>query len=98
MTTLYQDDEESPFDERGILRDGRSVTVQMSMRDRLENQHRLRIVDASGDPLGLHRPGFRVPARKDAMLQDALDDAAKARAAWLDELCNAWRGPSKEVS
>jgi hypothetical protein len=98
MTALYHDDEDSLFDERGILKEGRSVTVRMSMRDSLENQRRLRIVDASGDPLGLHRPGFRVPARNDAMLQDALDDAAKARADWLDALCNAWRGPSKEAS
>ena len=97
MTTLYHDDEDSPFDERGILRDGRSATVRMSMRDGGDHQRQLRIVDASGDPLGLHRPGFRVPARKDAMLQDALDDAAKARAAWLDDLRNAWQGPSKKV-
>jgi hypothetical protein len=86
MATPYHDDEDSPF-----------VTVRMNMRDSVDNQRQLRIIDASGDPLGLHRPGFRVPARCDAKLQDALDDAAKARAAWLDELCNAWRGPSKKA-
>jgi hypothetical protein len=98
MTTPYHDDEASPFDEHGILKEGRSATVSMSTRDGGDHQRQLRRIDASGDPLGLHRPGFRVPARNDAMLQDALDDAAKARAAWLDELCNAWRSPSKEAS
>jgi hypothetical protein len=60
MTTLYHDDEDSPFDERGFLRDDRSATVRMSMRDGGDRQRQLRIIDASGDPLGLHRPGFRV--------------------------------------
>jgi hypothetical protein len=31
MTTPYHDDEDSPFDERGILRDGGSVTVRMCL-------------------------------------------------------------------
>jgi hypothetical protein len=38
MTTLLDDDEDNPFDERGVLKDGRSLTVRMSMRDGGDNQ------------------------------------------------------------
>jgi hypothetical protein len=84
-------DDDSVFDERGLLKDGHVARVRLQFRDGADQRHRARIVDASGHSLGLHRPGFRLPATADA-LQDALEDAADARAEWLDDLRNAWRG------
>jgi hypothetical protein len=71
MNRTHDDD---AFDERGILRDGRSVRVSMQMRDAAMTRHtgqrqqtssKNRITDGTGNPLGLHRPGWRIPTVQD---------------------------------
>jgi hypothetical protein len=104
------------LDEDGILRDGFSVMVPMTMRDALP-QH-ARVTDANGGTAGLHRPGYRIADANDDARQRAYDeyrrricDAWKspgreievkpltgdaredARAAYLEDMTNAWRGP-----
>jgi hypothetical protein len=69
----YEDDD-SPFDRNGVLKDGR--TARHSMRDAS------RVIDA-----GLHRPGYRVT--NDAALRDAKQQARDAyerdlQNAWRD--------------
>jgi hypothetical protein len=61
--TIHNDDD---FDERGILKDGRSVRVSLTMRDSAMSRQANRITDGrTSDPLALHRPGFRVPVVND---------------------------------
>jgi hypothetical protein len=67
----HDTDDDDPFDERGILKDKRSVRVPMMMRDSADGltdfQRSVRdefpparVVDAFGDAgAGLHRPGLR---------------------------------------
>ncbi len=72
------DDDDAAFD-GGILRDGHSVRVRVSMRDSADDTpaRRARVTDAGGDGwLGLHRPGFRVAAPG-----QSADYVADARAA-----------------
>ena len=88
------------LDEDGILRDGFSVTVPMTMRDSMtplqrsiaQNAARLhdaRVTDADGGTLGLHRPGYRVA--DNAAMRDAKQQALDEYENWLT---NAWRrGP-----
>lgn len=54
MASRHNDDDD-PFDERGILKDGRSVRV--SMMDAEAVRHRLNLHDGAGHSPG-HRPGF----------------------------------------
>jgi hypothetical protein len=55
------DDDDSPFDRFGVLKDGHTATVSMMMRD--SSQRDARVTDA-----GLHRPGFRLG---DTYMRDA---------------------------
>ena len=67
----HDTDDDDPFDERGLLKDKRSVRVPMMMRDSADGltdlQRSVRdefapaqVVDAFGDAgAGLHRPGSR---------------------------------------
>ena len=67
----HDTDDDDPFDERGLLKDKRSVRVPMMMRDSADGLTDLqrsvldhfapaRVVDAFGDAgAGLHRPGSR---------------------------------------
>jgi hypothetical protein len=57
MNKHYCNDDDA-FDERGLLRDGRVYRAKLTMMDH-DPTHRRRIVDTSGDALGLHRPGYR---------------------------------------
>jgi hypothetical protein len=59
-----------------------------------------RVTDATGDPLGLHKPGWRVPAQdaRDPLARHVVTDAARqavldARQHYLDELTSAWKHP-----
>jgi hypothetical protein len=85
MNKHYRDDDDA-FDERGLLRDGRVYRAKLTMMDH-DPTHRRRIVDASGDALGLHRPGYRV-----FDVDDVGDVKAEARRRYEQELCDSWRG------
>ena len=54
-------DDDDPFDENGILKDGARVRVSlmdaMTVRD---HQRRPLVTDAQGGTSGLHRPGYRI--------------------------------------
>jgi hypothetical protein len=85
MNKHYRNDDDA-FDERGLLRDGRVYRAKLTMMDH-DPTHRRRIVDASGDALGLHRPGYRV-----FDVDDVGDVKAEARRRYEQELCDSWRG------
>ncbi len=100
MTTRYRRHgrdatEDEALDEDGILRDGFSVTVPMTMRDSLQRSiaashlHDGRITDADGGTLGLHRPGARYAAR--GSFDDAREEAYRL---YDEEVANAWRQPA----
>jgi hypothetical protein len=73
----YEDDD-SPFDRFGVLKDGRTATVSMMMRD--SSQRDGRVTDAS-----LHRPGYRIG---DTDMRDAKQ---RAYDAYAFDVENAWR-------
>jgi hypothetical protein len=81
----YHDDD--AFDEHGMLKDGRSVRVRMTMMDVMQRDiaaQTARLTDGSGDGhLGLHRPGWRVT---DAFTRDASHYTAYER-----DLTTAWQ-------
>jgi hypothetical protein len=63
----YDDDETF---ENGVLRDRARCHVPMHMRDSQAPM----ITDGTGDPLGLHRPGWRIAAggsERDTRLRDS---------------------------
>jgi hypothetical protein len=87
-------DDDDAFDENGLLKDGRSFRVRMTMRDansvagQIAASKRV-ISDGSGNPLSLHRPGNRVLS--DASAYDAVRAAFEQATADSE---NAWRaGP-----
>lgn len=75
-----------------VLKEGHTLRVNMMLRDSLSPVQRAiaigkeRIHDGRGNPLGLHRPGFRFAA--DASIYDAAQEAY--RQATIDRE-NAWR-------
>ena len=72
----------------GVLRDGCTVRVPAFFRDSAAATHH-RVTDAGG---GGNRPGFRVAA-SDAHLTD---EVARARAAYLDYITNAYKEPQRD--
>jgi hypothetical protein len=89
----YDDDE---IFENGVLRDRARYRVLLHMRDSQAPM----ITDGTGDPFGLHRPGWRIAAgggERDARLSDserkAIDDGHNE---YLDQLTNAWKGQPKD--
>jgi hypothetical protein len=104
-THRHQRDED---DDDRILKDGERMRVPMRMCDSLQRQVArhfgtlsdagpLRIADTTASPFGLHRPGFRIAigGNEDAWLDRAIarDAVEEARAAYEEELTNAWRNP-----
>jgi hypothetical protein len=102
-----EDADDEAFDDNGLLRDGKSVRVPLTMRDGDSfspvqravalSSSRASVTDASGGTIGLHRPGFRIPAA------DAADAArTSALEASYDEyqkyIGDAWRTPSGSVA
>jgi hypothetical protein len=98
------DDDDDAFDERGILKDGRTFPVPQRMldsyqRDIAKHFNRPRrpfITDASGDAtFGLHRPGYRLPAggsAGDRALRDASDEEVQAAYDRYNfDISNAWK-------
>ena len=83
----YDDDE--AFDENGVLRDG--ARHRVAMRDSRGPM----ITDGTSDPLGLHRPGWRIAtggSERDVVFRDSQRKLIEeAHAEYLDTLCNAWK-------
>jgi hypothetical protein len=78
----YEDDD-SPFDRNGVLKDGHTARVSMLMRDARD----ARVIDA-----GLHRPGYRVG---DADMRDAKQ---RAYDAYAFDVENAWRDGGRKIT
>ena len=93
--TQYDDDEAF---ENGVLRDGARHHVRMHMRD---SQAPL-ITDGTGDPFGLHRPGWRIAtggSERDLLIRDGQRKLIEeAHAEYLDRLTNAWKGGAPKDS
>jgi hypothetical protein len=56
------DDDDSPLDANGLLKDGRTYRVRMHARDSVQGAiaaSRQRIHDGTDNPFGLNRPGYR---------------------------------------
>jgi hypothetical protein len=75
--------------ENGVLRDGARYRVHMR-----DSQAPI-ITDGTSDPLGLHRPGWRIASggdERDARLRDSQRKLIEeAHAEYLDRLTNAWK-------
>ena len=88
---MAQYDNDDAF-ENGVLRDRARHRVPMHMRDGRAPL----VTDGTDDPLGLHRPGWRVASggdERDVRLRDSQRKLIEdARAEYLDHLTNAWRG------
>jgi hypothetical protein len=95
-------------DDDRILGDGEVLRVPMRMCDALQREVARhfgtlrdagpqRITDTADSRFGLHRPGFRIVTggNEDARLDRAIarDAVEEARAAYEEELTNAWRNP-----
>ena len=87
---MTQDDDDDAF-ENGVLRDGARHRVPLQMCDGRAPM----ITDGTDDPLGLHRPGWRIPSgssESDVALRDSQRRLIEeARAQYLDDLTNAWK-------
>ena len=79
-------DDDDPFDEFGVLRDGRSVRVSMQMRDAAMADSQRDAARRFDDRLALHRPGPRYSTD-----QAGIDAKAKAYAGSVVELTTAWQ-------
>jgi hypothetical protein len=89
---IDDDDPSSPVDKNGILKDGRSLRVPLSMKDGWQRdmaQHFRRTDDA----LARHRPGFRY--NNNARLNDEIT-RAYAEVDVRDQ--NAWRHPQEAAT
>jgi hypothetical protein len=92
MRRYHDNNDDDPFDERGILKDGRSIRTSLAMMDsdlspiQQAIARSVRVTDGSGGTDGLNRPGWRLPAN-DALLQSR--NAADAD--YLRDLTTAWQ-------
>jgi len=90
-----EDDDDSPFDKRGVLKDGRSIRTPMYLMDATQRgvrEHFQQVTDGSSDGAGLHRPGPRYIA--DAAMRDAKQQALDE---YQRDVENAWRADAKET-
>jgi hypothetical protein len=87
---MPQYDDDDAF-ENGALRDGARHRVPIQMRDSVAPM----ITDGTSDPLGLHRPGWRIASggsERDVRLRDSQRRLIEeAHAQYLDDLTNAWK-------
>ena len=88
---MAQYDDDDAF-ENGVLRDRARYHVPMHMRDSQAPM----ITDGTGDPLCLHRPGWRIASgggERDLLIRDSQRKLIEeAHAEYLDRLTNAWKG------
>jgi hypothetical protein len=91
MARRYDDDDDAfeTINGVGVLRDGRSVTVPMMMRDAMRSDiaHHAALLDAPMFDARSRRPGFRFTT--DATANDAVDAAYTS---YEREMSQAWRG------
>jgi hypothetical protein len=92
MAANDYDDDESPFDERGLLKDGRKTRISLMMRDSVSDVQRAIMQDKAtrglSDALCRHQPGPAIVA-----------DRSAAREAWEEARRQgeiAWRGDAAE--
>jgi hypothetical protein len=89
---MTQDDDDDEAFENGVLRDGARRRVPLQM---LDSRAPL-VTDGTSDPLGLHRPGWRIASggsESDVVLRDSQRRLVEeAHAEYLDRLTNAWKG------
>ncbi len=98
MNYLRHTEDDDAYDAHGILRDGRSVRVPMTMRDSWRNdmhQHFSHLTDGVGrsGKFAFSRSGFRRLAN-DAAARQAKEEAYAEHQHYLE---NAWRGDIKDV-
>jgi hypothetical protein len=88
---MGQYDDDDAF-ENGVLRDRARHRVPMQMRD----SHGPMITDGTGDPLGLHRPGLRIPSggsERDVRIRDNQRKLIEeVYDEYIDSVSNAWKG------
>ena len=112
MPKRQHDTDDDLFDERGLLKDKRSVRVPMMMRDGLTDLQRsvrdatapLRVVDAFGNGgLALNKPGSRyllagkhTPDHAALVMRD--HERRQTRDEYVQQLCDAWKGTDREVA
>lgn len=107
MKRQHQQLNDDAFDERGLLRDGATYRASVTLMDaapapRTDKRRPLlaRIGDGTNSPVGLNKPGWRVPSR-DAEAQwprhgISIADRQKvldAREQYDAQLTSAWRNP-----
>jgi hypothetical protein len=108
-----RDDDFETIHGHRVLRDGRSYRARLNFMDaqtiRDAGIHRqrpvTRVVAADGDPLSMHRPGWRVAATHDAsdpLPRYGVTDAdrkavADSRAEYLRNLQDAWKTPATDA-
>jgi hypothetical protein len=103
-------DDDDPFDENGVLRDGRSVRFRLSDKNSLEGQmtqhfrDAARITDGYGNSgVAILRPGFR---KRDVSDDDALArrqimadvNRTEARDEMIDRMTGAWRDADPNIN
>jgi hypothetical protein len=96
MAHRYDDDDDDAFDERGLLKDGRTARISMQMRDAALTPRSI-AQDAARrfglrDAADLYAPGPR-------FCTDAagLERKAEAYRQMCTELCDAWRTPATDA-
>jgi hypothetical protein len=94
MARRYDDDDDAnPYDANGILKDGRSVTVPMMMRDAMRRdiaRNAASLDDGRMFDASLRRPGFRHADSR------TLDATERAYSDYENAQTNAWRGADAE--
>jgi hypothetical protein len=82
---------------KDILQDGETFRHPMQCKD----SARLRI-DGTGDRLGMHRPGYRLPKGINAVADEIMrhvedDEIADAYEDYERDLCDAWKGDARRI-
>jgi hypothetical protein len=94
------------FDDNGLLRDGKSYRVKMTLMDAdtlqraQQRDHVTRISDGTNNPFGCNKPGWRVavadthaPTPRHVISDAQRQAVLSSREEYLDSLVNAWRHP-----
>jgi hypothetical protein len=81
----HQTNDDDAFDENGLLKDGRTVRVRMSLKDAMALRDRPRVTDAFGRSPG-SRPGFLISDHgREAKAQAYLDYERELASRWRDQ-------------
>jgi hypothetical protein len=91
------DDDQDPFDQNGLLRDGRRLRVPMMLRDAdsLTPLQRAVAEDAVARRFGLrHAADLHAPGPRYCTDRAGLERKARAYAEMVEDMTNAWRTPA----